>query len=251
MKRTSAAWPFASSPRRASDTAPTASIGFGSMISAISMPTCTAWPICTGTVSTMPSIGALTIERSASACAAASAARAAATADSSAARLLRGASPLSISFLFDSYSDVRWSSIALACATAAVRPSSEMLAMAWPALTRVPRLTERVMIVPEAWATAWALWSALVTHDSTTWRACCSGVAVVIATFWIGTTGVALTVGVRGVVSSACGAEAARRESKSAATTTSTTAISRLGLKIREAISSSPENDVGGVTGYR
>ena len=104
MKRTVASWPALMLPRRASLTAPTASIGSGSTISAISVPTCTAWPTCTGTRSTLPSIGARTATLSSSAWAAASAALAAATPASSAARLLRGWSPWSISFLLASYS---------------------------------------------------------------------------------------------------------------------------------------------------
>ena len=112
------------------------------MISAISAPTCTAWPTCTGTESMRPSIGERTFDRSASASAAASAASAAATprlqrrevvprriaaVDQLLVGLVLGA-PL-LEERLGLFVDGR------------LRPSSEMMAMMSPALTLLPRLT--------------------------------------------------------------------------------------------------------------
>src|SRR4029079_2160279 len=99
-------------------------------------------------------------------------------------------------------------------------------------------------MMPAARDDAVARWSASVTQDRITCRSCRCGTAVVTATFWTGICGAAAVAAVASGLVSACSlAWGSKRPdaTHSPAAATSRTAITRLGLKKRDAIADSPD----------
>ena len=110
------------------------------------------------------------------------------------------------------------------------------------ALTALPLSTFNSMMTPAPRATATALWSAAVVQERMIWRRCASGATSLTATFNAGIfAGSAAATTTAAAPSSAWGPNCPEATHTTVPTTTAAP-ISRLGLKIEEAIVIPPED---------